>query len=327
MISNRPPCPVRPDCTTSPLLLDRPETPHEPLRRAKSPGDAGQPSQHWPQNLQNRTWPDAPGTTHSAGLCPLSIIATYKNSNPCYWKIHTQERESEVVTQSVTPCWLNLAALVCFCLKYPRVSWFSIMTFYMNKWITWEKKLSNAPPRLFDFQPAKRPTTEGQTCIFPLEVSLPTITSSLFFHSQSSHGYGSPLTHKWGAGNTTSENLYGPLANPTFPSAVPEELPAVCHCAKCKYSNDSFQKIPNNKQPNQKKKKKRWNRETKLNWSIAEVCTAGSPRTKQMNETVEMPPATPVVGCSISGSPLRASKCLYTPVPGESDFPLGLVLG
>lgn len=192
MVSNGTPCP---HCTTSPLLLDTPETPHEPLRGAKSPGDAGQPSQHWSQNLQNRTWPDAPSTTDSAGLCPLSIIATYKNSNLCYWKRYTQERESEVVTQSVTPCWLNLAALACFCLKHPRVSWFSIMTFYMNKWITWEKKLSNAPPRPFDFQPAKRPTTEGQTCIFPLEVSLPTITSSLFFHSQSSHGFGSPLTH------------------------------------------------------------------------------------------------------------------------------------
>lgn len=78
--------------------------------------------------------------TDSAGFCPLSIIATYKNSNPCYCKRYTQERESEVVTQSVTPRWLNLAALVCFCLKDPRVSWFSIMTFYMNKWITWEKK-------------------------------------------------------------------------------------------------------------------------------------------------------------------------------------------
>lgn len=78
--------------------------------------------------------------TDSAGFCPLSIIATYKNSNPCYWKSYTQERESEVVTQSVTPRWLNLAALVCFCLKHPRVSWFSIMTFYMNKWIAWQKK-------------------------------------------------------------------------------------------------------------------------------------------------------------------------------------------
>lgn len=116
--------------------------------------------------------------TDSAGFCPLSIIATYKNSNPCYWKRYTQERESEVVTQSVTPCWLNLAALVCFCLKHPRVSWFSIMTFYMNKWITWEKKLRDAPPRPFDFQPAKRPTTEGQTYTLPLEVSLSTITSS-----------------------------------------------------------------------------------------------------------------------------------------------------
>lgn len=74
--------------------------------------------------------------TYAAGFCLLSAIATHKNCNPCYWKRYTQERESEVVTQSVTPCWLNVAALVCFYLKHSRVFWFSIMTFYVDKWIT-----------------------------------------------------------------------------------------------------------------------------------------------------------------------------------------------
>lgn len=63
--------------------------------------------------------------------------------------------------------------------------------------------------------------------------------------------------------------------NPAFPSAVPEESPAVCHCAKCKYSNDSF--------PKKKKVEKR-----KQNGAVAEVCIAGSPRTKQMNKMVEI---------------------------------------
>lgn len=181
--------PKRPDTLSGPTAQPPPccwtdqEHPMSPSEHQKATG--------MPDNLLStghsiyRTEPNLmlQVQTHSAGFCLLSTIATYKNSNPCYWERYTQERESEVVTQSVTPCWLNLAALVCFSLKHPRVSWFSIMTIYMNKWITWEKKLINAPPRPFDFQPARRATTAGQTCICPLEVSLSTITSSLFFHS------------------------------------------------------------------------------------------------------------------------------------------------
>lgn len=162
-----------------------------------------------------------------------------------------------------------------------------------------KKQLSNAPPRSFDFQP------EG-----PLVWDIPVYAHwrrpypPLPPPCSSTHraGYGSPLTHKWGAGNTTSENLHGPLANPTFPSAVPEELPAVCHCAKCKYSNDSFQKIPNNKQPNQKKK----GGKEKPNWTSSRGMHSRKPK-KQADELNNWDvPAMPV------GTPLRASKCLST---------------
>lgn len=135
----------------------------------------------------------------------------------------------------------------------------------------------------------------------------------LFFHLLSFHEYGSPLTRKRGAGNTTSESLLGPLVSPAFPSAVPEELPATCRCAKCKYSNDSFQK---------KKAEKR-----KRNRAGAEVCTVKAQKPKdqadQRKKVLPPPPTIPIMGSSILTGPPKVlqSISLHSSCPENLTLP------
>lgn len=86
----------------------------------------------------------------------------------------------------------------------------------------------------------------------------------------------------------------------------------------------AFKKSQTINNPTEKKK----GGKEKPNWSSSR----GMHSRKSKNQADECNswdlPATPVVGCSIFGAPLRASKVsVYTPVPGESDFPLGLVPG